>query len=778
MAKIDQIEVPFKFTTEGHEKIVNALKAIAKETDKMNKKVKGNITFIEKQTNSYGKNTKEVKRNIFGLKKHKDQLDKNNKSIIDITRGNRILGGSLAVLRSKILIVAFALRMLQQTVGNLLKSYGEQQRVEAKLAQVLKSTGNAAGFTTGQLTAYAASLSAVTRFGDESIINAQAMMATFTNLSGTVFKEAIKISLDLSEAFDQGLKESAIQVGKALNDPIKGLTALSRIGVTFSDEEREMVKQMVKMNETANAQNYILGIMRTQFGGTSRAIGSAAKATALLENAWGDMKELLGEVIAPTLIPVLESLARILRNVTDTELERFTSQLISLGVGEEELEKMTKRFLLTQVNVWGKSSKEVQKYIDVDLAAIVAMKDIEIQAEMVQNAMNNMGEGLLKVNKDFADQTALVVSLHDELAGLGVADPIFLDAMRAMISADEVQSRIDEMGESFEKGSQSWTEVAFGTVSSILLGVKEGAKILINEFVGSDFEGPIKKLNKALDAMPTEQAERVMGLLEQLALETDALDLQAALKVDVSESNERIIELLMALGLIPEKVAKTGSSFTKMWESYGKEITMAAQLTNQLGTALEQNMTTIDNAAKQREVDAANQIANSQVRANKLDTIDKKYAKIKEKRDKEIRKIQTAQAIINTALSMTQVYADPTVNSYAKPFLAAMMGALGAIQIATIQGVKVFEEGGLIEGKRHSQGGTPIIAEKGEYIMRREAVSALGLEAMNRINRGEGGGGEIVVNVSGNVMTQDFVETDLAEAIRQAARRGTDFGVS
>ena len=86
-----------------------------------------------------------------------------------------------------------------------------------------------------------------------------------------------------------------------------------------------------------------------------------------------------------------------------------------------------------------------------------------------------------------------------------------------------------------------------------------------------------------------------------------------------------------------------------------------------------------------------------------------------------------------------------------------------------------METGGLVGGRRHSQGGTMIEAEQGEFVMSRSAVEAVGIENMNRIIRG---GGAITVNVSGNVMTQDFVEGDLAEAIRNAARRGTDFGVS
>ena len=88
-----------------------------------------------------------------------------------------------------------------------------------------------------------------------------------------------------------------------------------------------------------------------------------------------------------------------------------------------------------------------------------------------------------------------------------------------------------------------------------------------------------------------------------------------------------------------------------------------------------------------------------------------------------------------------------------------------------------MDQGGLIGGRRHSQGGTMINAEQGEFVLRRSAVESIGIENLNRMNEG-GGGGMINVSVTGNVLTQDFVEEELAEAIRDAARRGTDFGIS
>ena len=118
-----------------------------------------------------------------------------------------------------------------------------------------------------------------------------------------------------------------------------------------------------------------------------------------------------------------------------------------------------------------------------------------------------------------------------------------------------------------------------------------------------------------------------------------------------------------------------------------------------------------------------------------------------------------------------------------KPFPAAVpmayfIGAMGAAQlaIASSQQMPKFARGGAVGGRLHSQGGTMIEAEQGEFVMSRSAVDSVGLEAMNRIN--EGGGGGVVVNFSGNVMSKDFIEDEAIPQIKEAIRMGADIGIS
>jgi len=153
---------------------------------------------------------------------------------------------------------------------------------------------------------------------------------------------------------------------------------------------------------------------------------------------------------------------------------------------------------------------------------------------------------------------------------------------------------------------------------------------------------------------------------------------------------------------------------------------------------------------------------------------------INEKNVKEVAALQAAAALVD-AYSAAQSQFKLVSAILPAPFpqiayaASIAQGIAQAGQVTKAAGI--FEDGGLVGGRRHSQGGTMIEAEQGEFVMSRNAVNAVGVEAMNRINQG-GGAGSVVVNVSGNVMSQDYVEGELANQLKEAIRRGADIGVS
>jgi len=199
-------------------------------------------------------------------------------------------------------------------VAGVTKLYADQEQAEKKLETVLKSTGNAAGFTAEQLKQQARELQKITTFGDEAIIEMQALLATFVNIKNTEFRDAEMSIMNISTLMGTSLKESAVQVGKALNDPIKGVSALTRVGVSFTDKQKETIEQLQKTGQTAKAQRIILAELNKEFGGQAAAAANTfAGKMKQLRNSVSDV----GEAVVGFFIPHITEAAKVLKRFVD-----------------------------------------------------------------------------------------------------------------------------------------------------------------------------------------------------------------------------------------------------------------------------------------------------------------------------------------------------------------------------------------------------------------------------------------------------------------------------
>ncbi len=177
-----------------------------------------------------------------------------------------------------------------------------QADAEKKLAAVIKATGGAAELTANEMKRYASQLQDVTRFGDEVTIDAMAIMATFKSIKGDVFKEAIASAQDMATVLNTDLNAAVMQIGKALETPEIGLNALRRSGVSFSQEQTRQIKQLVAEGKKQEAQLIMLKELQTEFGGAAKAAaGDVYGATEQMGNAWGDLKEAIGNAITPSV---------------------------------------------------------------------------------------------------------------------------------------------------------------------------------------------------------------------------------------------------------------------------------------------------------------------------------------------------------------------------------------------------------------------------------------------------------------------------------------------
>lgn len=181
-------------------------------------------------------------------------------------------------------------------VKKVYNNVSEAQQALAQLEAGVKSTGGAAGRSAEQLVEMSGSLQKLTGVSDEAIQRGQAVLLTFTKIGRDAFPGAIQASLDLSRRLGTDLSSAALQVGKALNDPIKGVTALSRAGVQFTESQKDTIKALTESGRLIEAQTIVLRELELQVGGSAEAFRNTLPgAIASLSNSWGDLLEEVGK---------------------------------------------------------------------------------------------------------------------------------------------------------------------------------------------------------------------------------------------------------------------------------------------------------------------------------------------------------------------------------------------------------------------------------------------------------------------------------------------------
>lgn len=206
----------------------------------------------------------------------------------------KIAGGFLAAN-----VIGSGFQKLSGFLGESIAAAKEAMAVEAQLGAVLKSTGGIAGVTADEAKKLASAFQQTTKFDDEATLSAENMLLTFTNIGKQVFPDATKAVLDMATAMGQDLQTTAVQVGKALQDPVEGVGSLQRVGVRLTEQQKEQVEAMVAAGDAAGAQALILKELQTEFGGSAEAAAKADGGMAQMQNRMGDLKEEIGLKLIP-----------------------------------------------------------------------------------------------------------------------------------------------------------------------------------------------------------------------------------------------------------------------------------------------------------------------------------------------------------------------------------------------------------------------------------------------------------------------------------------------
>lgn len=271
---------------------------------------------------------------ISGTREVRDSVDDIGDGLDDVTQKTDGFGAK-AVAIGTIAAQAFTRisGRIRQTITESIELGQRQEQAEQRVRALVESTGMAAGFTAEQLFNMASQMQSITTFGDEQILESQAKLLTFRRVSEDAFERTMRAAMDLSAAGFGSLESTVNLLGRALNDPIQGLQSLTRVGKTFTDEQKEQIATLMESNDLYGAQKVILQEIEGQVQGTAEALAQTdTGAIQQMNNQIGDLQENIGLLIMRGTGPLV-------REITETvnQLNRWLGTPISRELQEEQI---------------------------------------------------------------------------------------------------------------------------------------------------------------------------------------------------------------------------------------------------------------------------------------------------------------------------------------------------------------------------------------------------------------------------------------------------------
>ena len=257
----------------------------------------------------------------------------------DFQKKNQSLGEKFKATERGFRNVGLAMTAVTAGIGLAIKgavdAAVESQKVARETEALIKTTGGAANVTAQEVQALSDALSLKIGVDDEVIQSSLNMLLTFKqvqNVAGEgndIFNQAADTIQDMAAKFGNA-EAQAVRLGKALSDPIKGVTALQRVGINFTQSQRDQIKALVETGDTLSAQKIILAEIESQVGGTAEA---TANGFDRMRVAVDNVKERFGEIF----LPVLEAFANFVTNSVLPRIQGLIDRFKGLSEGTQRI---------------------------------------------------------------------------------------------------------------------------------------------------------------------------------------------------------------------------------------------------------------------------------------------------------------------------------------------------------------------------------------------------------------------------------------------------------
>ena len=684
MAK-DIIEIEFKAT--GNKPLVKAIEKLDEATKSL---VKSQSKLVTE-----GKKVKDVQ----------EKLNKTTKKTIDRTR---ILGGTVAVLRSKILLFNFALGFAIRAMGKFASQSAKVDSMRTAF-NTLSDSGEGAGIALNKLKK--ATNDTMSEF--DLFQQANNAMVLGVSQNSDEMAEMFDIAQRLGRALGRDTASSVESLVTGIGRQSRLM--LDNIGIIVKSEEaykkyaKELGKTSDKLTDAEKKQAFLEATMesaRAKVAQLGDELPTTQDKLDQLATSSVNFSTAIGNTLSPaisglsvktsSLLNDLTSLLNIFNHNKSATLEYYEA----LEGGKKLVEELSKSLEIkvdptlsieSQLKSLQNQSRELAK--DGFFQGIWGNKFISASAKIT--------ESLKRITRTTKDYNAQFLPSVDVVPPKPTPDDTFSPV------------GIDKEEESRFKNLEKMLELSASARKTV-------------------FKDSIDFQIAQLDVL-----ESQFLINNEHNLESETYFAEQRKAIYDKEREERIANEI-------EIASKIKQGFDFVTSEYQKNVERRR-----------------DNEIQALQDSLAYEQATNEERKTMEKNLKKEFAK-EEKRLFMMKKMSTvAQIVLDTASAMTEAL--PNVP------LSLAIGALGTIQqgIALATPPPKYEQGGLVGGRRHSQGGTMIEAERGEFVMSRSAVESIGTETLNQMN--QGGTGGITLNISAPLVDETIIDT-IIPAIHKAQK--------
>lgn len=711
MAELINIKIQTEAQTNELSKIQKEIQLLSKRRSELNKKVREGITLTKQEEKEFsGLDIKltATKNRYNDLKnevlRSNDAFKKSSGLVAGIQKGV----GNLA---TSYLGVAAAIGMAKTLVVDSVNAYMEQEKAIAQVRAGLESTGGQVGFTLDELRAKATRLQRETLFGDEVILkDATAQLLTFTNISREQFSRTQEAALDLATRLDGDLKSASIQLGKALNDPVANLSALSRSGIQFSKEQKAVINELVSTNRLADAQTLILDELNKQYGGSAKAAAEADGGFTQINNTIVDLQETLGKIIVTGIKPFTGELKEgvtALSTGFDLLIDKSTSFEDKIKLIANAIVSFLNNSILLLLRLAGEA---IDSIAGTDIASALQLTKFDIAATKI-NALTSEYKNL-----------SLETLRNVEFAKRAVQ--AYVDAG---LSVDEATAKYKELVFSLSTTKNTQSQVNTEVIKSNKV-TEQKIKLIkdINALQRKQIDGTQEVIESEINL--TEN--RKENIKTEADLIFERLSMQEQLAERLKELNQEVLDDEKAKEAEKQKIINDGIT----------NALNAASVISQGIANLKQ--TEIDNELREFDRTSKEQLAmfkgTTEQRAELEAKLQEERLNIERKGFEQSKKAARAQALISYAQELAGIYQNSALN----PANAVTFGVAGVIQAATLAAIATtnlgltlaninkakFAEGTVIGDKyvgydSYSNDTVPALLSQGEAVIPASSVN-------------------------------------------------------